>query len=77
MMRDPWEYDAACATIDPELFFAGDDTASYRDVAAAKTICGGCPVRRECLELGLDFPRDGIFGGYTAKERHKMRKASA
>lgn len=39
-------------------------------------VCGGCPVRAECLAEGLDADRPGhvkgnypIYGGFTAGER--------
>lgn len=35
-------------------------------VAAAKDICNGCPVRRECLDYKLATGSDyGVWGGET------------
>jgi WhiB family transcriptional regulator, redox-sensing transcriptional regulator len=58
---------AACRELDPELFFpvgAPGFPAYDRQVAQARDVCAGCPVRAECLEFalaaGIDF---GVFGG--------------
>lgn len=49
-----------------DLFF--DYGRSEAKIRAAKNICRGCPVRRDCLSANLWTPR-GIFGGYTEAER--------
>jgi WhiB family redox-sensing transcriptional regulator len=70
-----WTVSAACAQADPEVFFPvagrfGSDEA----VKAAKGVCAGCPVRRECLEYALgNGEAHGIWGGATPAEREKMR----
>ena len=61
---------AACKSADPELFFP----ASPRQTAAAKRICGSCPVRDACLGWALDNAREGIWGGMTEDERNKLRR---
>lgn len=68
-----WEQDALCAQVDPELFFPprGGSTA------AAKRICGMCPVRVQCrrraLELGGSV--QGIWGATSKTERRVFRRA--
>jgi WhiB family redox-sensing transcriptional regulator len=64
-----WQADALCTTTDPDAFFP-EKSHSPRP---AKTICGMCPVKAPCLEIGMghDF---GIFGGKTARERQQMRR---
>jgi hypothetical protein len=44
-------------------------------VVAARAICAGCPVQKECLtySLGWNF-NHGIWGGYTECERRVMRR---
>jgi hypothetical protein len=46
----------------------------------AKTICGRCEARIECLTYalahGLDNSFDGIWGGTTPRERRVMRRAA-
>ncbi|MQT04755.1 WhiB family transcriptional regulator, partial [Streptomyces jumonjinensis] len=48
-----WQDQAACSTspqhrVDPELFFPEPDEIDR--IAAAKTLCAQCPVRRTCLD---------------------------
>jgi hypothetical protein len=44
----------------------------------ARTLCAGCPVTAECLELALrdearsDYPPSGIYGGRAPWERFVM-----
>jgi WhiB family transcriptional regulator, redox-sensing transcriptional regulator len=71
-----WRLDAACAEVDPELFFPEPGQAPQ--AAAAKAICAGCGVRGPCLEAALHGPqaRDdhtGIFAGTTASDRVRLR----
>jgi hypothetical protein len=65
-----WASEAICPTTDPELFFP-EKGASTK---AAKAICDGCPVRRQCLTWALEVeqiigPMPGIYGGKTTRER--------
>lgn len=62
---------AACRSVDPEVFFpaAVQGRAHERQVSIAKAVCGGCPVRAECLEWALVSQPDGIAGGMTEHER--------
>jgi WhiB family transcriptional regulator, redox-sensing transcriptional regulator len=71
-----WRLDAACADMDPELFFP--EPGQVPQAAAAKQTCAGCAVRGPCLQAALHGPqaRDdhtGIFAGTTAKERVALR----
>jgi WhiB family transcriptional regulator, redox-sensing transcriptional regulator len=71
-----WRLDAACAEVDPELFFP--ETGQVPQAAQAKQVCAGCAVRGPCLEAALHGPqaRDdhaGIFAGTTARERVHLR----
>lgn len=55
------------------------DAEDRHSVVEAKLICGGCPIREQCL-LGalrheLRAPvnmRQGVFGGYSREERWKI-----
>ena len=61
--------DAACRDADTTVFFPASDN----DAGPAKAICATCPVREECLEYALETrPADGIWGGLTAIERHRL-----
>jgi WhiB family redox-sensing transcriptional regulator len=71
-----WRLDAACAEVDPELFFP--ESGQVPQAAAAKAVCAGCAVRGPCLEAAVHGPqaRDdhtGIFAGTTARDRVALR----
>ena len=54
------ESELPCRVNDPELYFA----ESPSDVALAKALCRGCPVRAECLASALERREPwGVWGG--------------
>ncbi|NJQ04605.1 WhiB family transcriptional regulator [Streptomyces lonarensis] len=63
-----WNTKAACRGADPDdLFVQG--AAQNR----AKAVCGGCPVRAECLADALDSRVEfGVWGGMTERERRAL-----
>lgn len=72
-----WHADAACrgSWVDPELFFPVAMVGKFHDeqVAAAKRVCSGCPVRAQCLEWALACDDAfAILGGLTAEERRRL-----
>lgn len=80
-----WHALASCRGMDEALFFPpGDAPDCGVRIAAAKAVCAGCPVRRECLDdaMGWEQPstRVGVRGGLSAAERQRRyaaRKAVA
>lgn len=49
-----------CHAGEPDLWFAENSA----DLERAKELCGGCPVRRQCLEAALDRAEPwGVWGG--------------
>jgi WhiB family redox-sensing transcriptional regulator len=71
-----WRLDAACAEVDPELFFP--ESGQAPQTAAAKQVCAGCAVRGPCLEAAVHGPQarddhSGIFAGTTARDRTRLR----
>jgi WhiB family redox-sensing transcriptional regulator len=71
-----WQSRAECRGEDLALFFDPDREA------AAKEVCGWCPVRDECLDwaIGLNIGY-GVYGGLTgderkAERRRRMRRAA-
>ena len=49
-----------CHSSDPEIFFS----EKSEEIACAKTLCGGCPVKKECLEGALSRGEPaGVWGG--------------
>lgn len=67
----PWRAFAACAGIDPGIFYpASEDEA---DARAAKSVCAVCDVRVDCLDHALMVrEKDGIWGGATERERRRI-----
>jgi WhiB family redox-sensing transcriptional regulator len=73
LVERPWRFDAACASVDPDLFFPrrGEEGSSQ-----AKAVCATCPVRQDCLDAAiLEGERYGIWGGLNYHERVAYRKA--
>lgn len=71
--REFWREAAACADRPEVDFFTPPDATV--EVARAKAICAACPVLDDCLGFAIETNQpDGIWGGYTAKERVKIRR---
>lgn len=82
-----WRDLAACRTADdPDLWHpdgaVGRQTVAQ--IAAAKAVCGRCPVRVLCLEAAMAVEggrardgRHGIHGGLTGGERHALYQRRA
>jgi WhiB family redox-sensing transcriptional regulator len=75
--REDWRPLAACRFTDPDLFFPLSERGhGVKQAAAAKAICAGCAVRRECLAFALRTRQVyGIWGGMTERERYPARNA--
>ena len=57
-----WQERANCLGVDPDLFFP-ERGASTRE---AKSVCGSCEVRLDCLEYALvNGEKFGIWGGLS------------
>lgn len=65
----PWQDDALCAQIDPDLFFP--ESGDWLAARQAKEICAACPVAEQCLGVGMRF-NYGIFGGLTPSQRREI-----
>ncbi len=66
---------AACAEVDPDLFFPADDEAGEFVERRARQICAGCAVREMCLALALKrSEQHGIFGGLDPAERRTLAR---
>ncbi len=72
-IRTPeWQRDALCK--EPEYRGLAWFAQQHEPVDEAKAVCGRCLVQTECLEFALeDQTLDGIWGGTTRSERHKLR----
>lgn len=74
---DQWRTEAACSALDTNLFFPDpeSDDNPLPQIAAAKAICAGCPVRQSCLEFAIRTRQlDGVWGGHTPEERRSIRR---
>lgn len=81
-LRRDWRDHAACSGMDTAMFF--HQVGASVHVRQAIKVCNGdgdrppCPVRRECGEFALSFPKEediaGVFGGMTPSERNRIRK---
>lgn len=82
-MQEDWRDYAACAGMDPEMWFA---MYLARGRLAPKTlraleICRSCPVKADCLADALalasamNYAVPGVWGGTIEAERMKMIKA--
>lgn len=66
--NDQWTTAALCQQAAPDqLFVRGAEQHK------AKTVCGACPVRTECLAEALDNEIEwGVWGGLTERERRAI-----
>jgi WhiB family redox-sensing transcriptional regulator len=68
-----WQLEGACRGEDPGLFFHPEgERGPIREAreAAAKAICGRCPVVNECAAHALRVREPyGVWGGLTEDER--------
>src|SRR4051812_37999092 len=69
---------AACRGMDQVIFYGSDCgdafTLGRAELAAAQRICGGCPVRADCLEYALSTDeRYGVYGGQSGRGRERLR----
>jgi len=69
-----WRSEAACAGMDPALFFDDHPKRSHKTTRTltAIDICSACPVRAACLQDALDHDDHGIRGGLTTYERRRL-----
>jgi WhiB family redox-sensing transcriptional regulator len=76
MSERDWRRKAACAGMDPGLFFPiGSSGLAAEQTERAKAVCAGCQVRVKCLEWALATGQhDGVWGGLSEDERRKLRR---
>jgi hypothetical protein len=64
--------DAACATVDPEIFFPDGDDAWF-PTRQAKLVCASCPAIKACAADTPVWDRFSIRAGMTATERRRKQ----
>lgn len=71
-----WQMVGSCRSLGSETFFhpEGERGSARRNRAtAAKSVCGGCPVLRQCREHALAVREPyGVWGGLTEEERQAV-----
>ena len=75
--NEGWRDQAACRSVDAELFFPAGSTGAVAVnwIQSAKAICRSCPVQDPCLQFALDTNQEaGVWGGKDEDERRKLRK---
>ena len=74
-----WRSQAACLTVDPELFFpVGNTGPAIAQIAEAKMVCARCEVVDTCLKWALENGQDaGVGGGMSEDERRSLKRRAA
>jgi len=73
-MRGPWAFETpACAEIGGDFWFP-EQADTSKEMYLAKSICGSCTHKTECLEWALVHERHGIWGGTNEATRASIRR---
>ena len=74
-----WRDQAACLTVDPELFFpVGNTGPALAQIEEAKAVCATCQVVDICLKWALDNNQDaGVWGGTSEDGRRSLKRRNA
>lgn len=71
-----WQDRGLCRKLPVNMFFDLEDSRGRRrdaSEAAAKRVCGRCPVVTQCLSHAMACEDSGVWGGLTARERQALR----
>jgi WhiB family redox-sensing transcriptional regulator len=67
LFQEDWTLLAKCRGMEDALF------PEASEQKRARGVCGGCPVRSECLAEALDNRIEwGVWGGMTERERRLL-----
>ncbi len=74
-----WRSEAACLSVDPELFFPiGNTGPALTQVTRAKAVCASCIVEEVCLQWAMANNQDsGVWGGKSEEERRSLKRRAA
>ena len=71
-----WQYEGACRSMDPEMFFHPDGERGPRRrnrENAAKAVCASCPVMKICRDQAIALQEPyGIWGGLSEDDREAI-----
>ncbi|MCL2091296.1 MAG: WhiB family transcriptional regulator [Micrococcales bacterium] len=74
-----WQFEGACRSADPTLFFHPEGergAARQRRAEAAKAVCATCSVLDQCREQSLKVREPyGVWGGLSEDERYELLAA--
>lgn len=68
--NDDWVQEAICTTTDPEIFHPEKGNQNHE----ARRICAQCPVRMPCLEWAMLHNERGIWGGFSERDRERLKR---
>jgi WhiB family redox-sensing transcriptional regulator len=73
-MGSNWTEQANCRGMDVHIFFP-ERGMNHRVSKIVKEVCSDCPVKAECLELGMEHDDSdcGYFGGLSHNQRRKLK----
>ncbi len=71
--NEPWMHLGYCAdSAYPDMWFP---TEMYESASYCEELCGGCPVRLQCLRYAMERPElEGVWGGVSAHQRKEIRR---
>ncbi len=73
---EDWRELGSCRQLDTTMFFPIGQTGEAEiKIARAKSVCGLCPVRQQCLEFAITTNQEyGVWGGHSEEERRVVRR---
>ena len=69
-----WEL-AECQGVETDLFYRIEEernSTAYKYINAVRSICGRCPIQRDCLAYAFENETFGVWGGLTSMERRSV-----
>jgi WhiB family redox-sensing transcriptional regulator len=66
---------AECREFDTDMFYRVEEERNqdaYQYINAVRSICGRCPIQRECLAYAFGNEEFGVWGGLTGLERRSV-----
>ena len=73
-MRGPWLFEnPSCAEVGGDFWFP-EQADTSKEMYLAKSICGSCTHKTECLEWAIENERYGIWGGTNQQTRASIRR---
>lgn len=71
--NDNWWAEAACRSMDPNMFIPEGRGEGLLAYAITRPICDTCPVKQPCLQFALVNGEEyGMWGGATPQERREL-----